>query len=130
METSHQFALGFGQVEQLPGAAAGLVRDVEVVAQQEQERLGRRVVAGRVSWRAVALVIRVFIATGTWPPEIAVEVLLTFFYINLALVIFNLIPIPPLDGSRVVGVLMNVLDSWIREMMPTRMGELHGDSLR
>lgn len=35
----------------------------------------------------------------------AVAVLSLFVFINLALMIFNLIPVPPLDGSKVIGVL-------------------------
>lgn len=37
----------------------------------------------------------------------AEEVVRLAYLVNVALGIFNLIPIPPLDGSRVVGVLMN-----------------------
>jgi Zn-dependent protease len=35
------------------------------------------------------------------------EVLQLAYYVNVVLGIFNLIPIPPLDGSRVVGVFMS-----------------------
>ena len=37
----------------------------------------------------------------------AVDVLLRSYEINLVLGLFNLIPIPPLDGSRIVGALMS-----------------------
>lgn len=37
----------------------------------------------------------------------AEEVVRLAYLVNVVLGIFNLIPIPPLDGSRVVGVLMN-----------------------
>ncbi len=36
------------------------------------------------------------------PGSIALDVLVTFTLINLVLMFFNLIPLPPLDGSRVV----------------------------
>jgi Zn-dependent protease len=35
------------------------------------------------------------------------SVILTFAYLNLALMFFNLVPIPPLDGSRVVQYFLN-----------------------
>lgn len=35
----------------------------------------------------------------------AVAVLALMVFINLALMVFNLIPIPPLDGSKIIGVL-------------------------
>jgi len=44
--------------------------------------------------------LRVAILFGA--PDIVFEMLLTFTLINLVLAFFNLIPIPPLDGSRVV----------------------------
>lgn len=38
------------------------------------------------------------------------------YYVNVVLGVFNLIPIPPLDGSRIVGVLMNDVTyrQWLR----------------
>ncbi|MDQ3890781.1 MAG: site-2 protease family protein [Actinomycetota bacterium] len=37
----------------------------------------------------------------------AVEVLIPAYQVNLVLGIFNLIPLPPLDGSRIVGAFMS-----------------------
>jgi len=34
------------------------------------------------------------------------QLLLSFYLINAVLMIFNLIPIPPLDGSRIIGGLL------------------------
>jgi Zn-dependent protease len=42
------------------------------------------------------------------------DILTTFIIINLSLMIFNLIPIPPLDGSRVLAWLLP--PSWARVM--------------
>jgi Zn-dependent protease len=39
-------------------------------------------------------------------PSLVISVLLLFVLINIVLMIFNLIPIPPLDGSRIVGALL------------------------
>lgn len=42
-----------------------------------------------------------------WPPGIVGELLLLFAFMNLALLFFNLIPIPPLDGSRVLPLFLS-----------------------
>jgi len=46
------------------------------------------------------------------------NVIYVFVIINVALFIFNLIPIPPLDGSKVMFALMNPRTAWqIRPML-------------
>jgi Zn-dependent protease len=44
------------------------------------------------------------------------EVLTKAYIVNLVLGIFNLIPVPPLDGSRIIGVVMDdaTYVRWIR----------------
>jgi Zn-dependent protease len=37
----------------------------------------------------------------------ATDVMVNAYIVNVVLGLFNLIPVPPLDGSRIVGVLMN-----------------------
>lgn len=46
----------------------------------------------------------------------ALTVVQLVYYVNVVLGIFNLIPIPPLDGSRIVGVLMTdeTYRQWLR----------------
>jgi Zn-dependent protease len=46
--------------------------------------------------------------------EQTTEVLVRSYEVNLVLGLFNLIPIPPLDGSRIVGAFMNeaTYDRW------------------
>ena len=61
---------------------------------------------------AAALPIRYLIATGMEPPTIVVQILFSFFSINLALMIFNLIPIPPLDGSHVLLAFLDPPTAW------------------
>lgn len=39
-------------------------------------------------------------------PPMAVEILLSAIWLNLALAVFNLIPIPPLDGSRILAGIL------------------------
>jgi Zn-dependent protease len=53
---------------------------------------------------AAALVFRALDATGLLfqLPEVAVEVLFDFVLFNILLAIFNMIPIPPLDGSTLL----------------------------
>ena len=48
------------------------------------------------------------------PDGIAFEVLFMAFQVNVVLGIFNLIPVPPLDGSRVVGAFLsrNAYEKW------------------
>ena len=50
---------------------------------------------------AAALPLRYMIATGMNIPMLS-TVLFIFIQINLLLMVFNLIPIPPLDGSKVL----------------------------
>lgn len=38
--------------------------------------------------------------------EIVLNIMLNFCFINLGLMVFNLIPIPPLDGSKIMAVLL------------------------
>lgn len=73
---------------------------------------------------AVALPIRYLIATGIEVPPIAVQVLSSFFFINLALMIFNLIPIPPLDGSHVLYALLDPPTAWRVRAVLSQYGTL------
>lgn len=73
---------------------------------------------------AAAVVLRILVAVVDVPSEpiaFAANVILFFVYINVALFIFNLVPIPPLDGSHVLFAFMDprtvwkvrpVLDQW------------------
>lgn len=45
-------------------------------------------------------------------PEVLLQVLYIFVRINVALAIFNLVPIPPLDGSKVLFSMMNPRQVW------------------
>ena len=47
----------------------------------------------------------VFVATGTSQDAALGMVLSVFIYVNLGFFVFNMIPIPPLDGSRVIYAL-------------------------
>ena len=45
-------------------------------------------------------------------PLLVIQVLGTFVLINLVLMVFNLFPIPPLDGSKVLFALMPAQTAW------------------
>jgi len=72
--------------------------------------------AGPLMNMALALVsgllLRIFIATGlanTYagsPASIIFQMLYFSLYINLALAFFNLLPIPPLDGSKILAGIL------------------------
>ena len=80
--------------------------------------------AGPVSNLAMAvvaaLVLRGILAVGRADSDATVfvaNVVYIFVLINLALFIFNLIPIPPLDGSKVMFALMSPRTVW--QIRPT-----------
>jgi len=76
---------------------------------------------------AAAVVIRVMVAAvgsdvPTDPVLFAFNVLMYFVYINIALFIFNLLPIPPLDGSHVLFDFMSPRMAWKTRPFLTRWG--------
>ena len=66
---------------------------------------------------AGAIPLRFILASGMDVPEIAL-VLNLFVYINLLLMVFNLIPVPPLDGSAVLFAFLPPQTAWqLRPML-------------
>jgi Zn-dependent protease len=65
-----------------------------------------------------ALLIRAVIATEVSLPDLVALVLLNFVYFNVALMVFNLIPIPPLDGSTLLFRFLAPATAWrLRPML-------------
>lgn len=72
--------------------------------------------AGPVTNFVLAVVsIVVLNAVQVDPNGIIFDVLFTVFQVNMVLGIFNLIPVPPLDGSRVLGAFLprNAYERWV-----------------
>lgn len=60
---------------------------------------------------AAAIPFRVMMATGV-DASVPLQILFLFIQINISLMIFNLIPLPPLDGSHVLLALVDPRTSW------------------
>ena len=60
---------------------------------------------------AAAIPFRVMIETGV-DAALPLAILFLFIQINISLMIFNLIPLPPLDGSHVLLALVDPRTSW------------------
>ncbi len=59
-----------------------------------------------------AFVIRLVIMLGLEPPTVVWDILANFVVFNVALAIFNLIPVPPLDGSTLLFRFLPPQQAW------------------
>ena len=59
-----------------------------------------------------AVVFRVIDAMGVSVPPLVFEVLLSFVIYNVGLAVFNMIPVPPLDGSNLLFRFMSPQQAW------------------
>lgn len=75
--------------------------------------------AGPISNLVMAIVVALPVRALLASPELAVQVPLivyqvldAFIYLNLVLMVFNLFPIPPLDGSKVLFAFLPARTAW------------------
>jgi Zn-dependent protease len=59
-----------------------------------------------------AIAIRIVVGFGIQLPSLAESVLVNFLVFNVALMIFNLIPVPPLDGSTLLFRFLPPKTAW------------------
>jgi Zn-dependent protease len=62
--------------------------------------------AGPIANLGVALVMGILIRYFLFPWDLYLTMLITMLFMNLGLGLFNLLPIPPLDGSHVLESLL------------------------
>jgi Zn-dependent protease len=74
-------------------------------------------VAGALVWRSLVL-------AGAAPPIQLVRVLYTFVAVNVVLAVFNLIPVPPLDGSALLFRFLSPATAWRVRPMLAQYGPL------
>ena len=74
-------------------------------------------VVGGIVWRALRLM-------QVEPPPVLVNVLYIFVAVNIALAVFNMIPIPPLDGSALLFRLVSPATAWQLRPMLAQYGSL------
>jgi Zn-dependent protease len=74
-------------------------------------------VVGGIVWRSLRLM-------QVEPPPVLVNVLYIFVAVNIALAVFNMIPIPPLDGSALLFRLVSPATAWQLRPMLAQYGSL------
>ncbi len=75
------------------------------------------ILLGTVAWILFCVVYTIYLATGASGAMtlVLINLFTLLFSLNMLLAVFNLLPVPPLDGYRVFGVALP--DSWYRTLM-------------
>lgn len=86
----------------------------------KDKRIGELLIsiAGPASNILIALVFGLLIrfASDSFSPSF-ITISIYIVAINIVLAVFNLVPIPPLDGSKILFSLLPIRFNWIREML-------------
>lgn len=64
--------------------------------------------AGPFSNFIIALVLSLFLSTGSIKSNLIIQIMIIALWYNLMLGIFNLLPFPPLDGSKILASLLPI----------------------
>jgi Zn-dependent protease len=105
---------GFGWAKPVPVNPYGLYRS-------RNSTIGFALVAlaGPLSNLFLAALVAIPVRFGLIPNGIVLQLIVDFIFVNIALAVFNLIPIPPLDGSRVaVAILPEEWGEYILRLEP------------
>ena len=105
---------GFGWAKPVPVNPYGLYRS-------RSSTIGFALVAlaGPLSNLFLAALVAIPVRLSLIPGGLALQLTVSFVFINIALAVFNLIPIPPLDGSRIaVAVLPPEWGEYILRLEP------------
>ncbi|WP_169719395.1 site-2 protease family protein [Desulfovirgula thermocuniculi] len=69
--------------------------------------------AGPAANLVLALVGAVLLGLGGWALPYGYEILTAIIRINIVLAVFNLLPVPPLDGSKILAGLLPGRQAWL-----------------
>jgi Zn-dependent protease len=70
-------------------------------------------VAGPLANVVTAVIAAVLLGFWGFSSQVLAEILVTMIWINMILAVFNLIPVPPLDGSKILAGLLPGRQEWL-----------------
>ncbi|SHJ20713.1 site-2 protease family protein [Desulfofundulus thermosubterraneus] len=100
------FAVGFGWAKPVPVNPYNFRGDM---------RQGIMLVslAGPAANMLLAIAGSVALGLGAWKLPYGQDIVLKIIYINVILAVFNLLPVPPLDGSKILAGLWSGQQQWL-----------------
>jgi Zn-dependent protease len=81
-------------------------------------------IAGAIVWRILSAAGMIKFPLDQGPALVVENVLILFVSINIVLAVFNLIPVPPLDGSAILFRLVSPATAWQIRPMLAQYGSL------